>query len=96
MTKVPRRPVAPAPKPWPTQAEPEGRVTTEGKVSGLPSPVQAMWAEAIGRVHAGDPDGASGLYVALSILTCLTLEEVQAEVARRARTSVSGSRRRSL
>jgi hypothetical protein len=53
MTTVPRRrpKISSAPpEPWPSYAEPEPRVTTEGKVSGLPSPIQACWAEAIGRV----------------------------------------------
>lgn len=67
-------------------------MTTEGKVSSLPSPIQAMWAEAVGRVHIGDPDSAEGLIVALAILTCGSIEEVRTELNRRARVPVSRSR----
>lgn len=90
MTVVKRRPKTPAPpEPWPSQAEPEGRVTTEGKVSSLPSPVQAMWAEAIGRSGLGQYDSqmheAEGLCVAIAILSCQPLEDVRAELRQRAR-----------
>ncbi len=88
MTVVRRRPKPAADEPWPSQAEPAARVTTEGKVSGSPSPIQAMWAEAIGREQDASPRArheAEGLCVALAILTCATLEEVRDELNRRTR-----------
>lgn len=101
MTKVPRRRPAPAAAPveWPSYASPEPRRTSSGQVSSLPSPVQAMWAEALGRFYDDDDimlGELRGLAVGLSILTRLTLEQVHDEIERRAQVSVSRSRRGSL
>lgn len=91
MTVVSRR--KPKPKehaPWPSQAEPVARFTTEGKVSSSPSPTQAMWGEAIGRAREHPPSymygqgEIEGLCVGLAILTCQPLEEIRAELERKA------------
>ena len=89
------RPVADAPKQWPSQQEIGPQVTTSGRVNALPSPVQALWAEAVGRslqLERAELDWdegvivggeVEGLCVALAVLWCQTLEEIRDELARR-------------
>lgn len=99
MTAVPRRkpqkrtqPVA-AEVRWPSDTV-TPRVTTSGRVPGHPGgPTSALWEEALGR-HLTDEARsgyeANGLLVALSVLTCKTLEELREELSRRS-TSAAGS-----
>ena len=71
------------------------RVTTGGKVSSLPSPIQALWAEAVGRslqLERAELDWdegvivggeVEGLCVAIAVLWCQPLEQVRVELERR-------------
>lgn len=80
MTTIVRR------KPKPVSQVIELRVTTSGRVSSLPSPIQALWAEALGRAtepQAGHPGQVEGLCVAIAVLWCQPLEVVRDELARR-------------
>ena len=84
-----------APMQWPSQQEIAPRVTTSGKVSSLPSPVQALWAEAVGRslqLERAELDWdegvivggeVEGLCVAIAVLWCQPLEQVRVELERR-------------
>ena len=102
MTVIVRRKpktVVDAPSSWPSQQEIASRVTTSGKVSSLPSPVQALWAEAVGRslqLERAELDWdegvivggeVEGLCVAIAVLWCQPLERVRVELERRVQSA---------
>lgn len=63
-----------------------GRVTTTGKVPSHPGgPTSALWEEALGRAEAGLD--VEGLLVALSIVTCKTIEQLRVELEQRSELS---------
>ena len=85
MTTIVRR------KPKPVAQEIGPRVTIRGRVSSLPSPIQALWAEAVGRsltINSGDHGGqVEGLCVAIAVLWCQPLEQVRDELAQRVKNA---------
>ena len=87
------------PSSWPSQQEIAPRVTNNGRVSSLPSPVQALWAEAVGRslqLERAELDWdegvivggeVEGLCVAIAVLWCQPLEQVRVELERRVQSA---------
>lgn len=89
MTAVPRRKpqkrtqTVAAEVTWPSYCTPAPRVTSTGKVTSLPSPIQSLWAEAVGRYDSNTSE-CRGVCVALACLLGMTVEEIATEVRTRA------------
>ena len=93
MTTIRRRPQPAATTPWPSE-QLKPRMTKTGQVSNHPAgPAAAMWEETLGRLvfsqrlswgeEIAVQGEIDGLCVALSVLTCLTIEQVHDELAER-------------